>query len=398
MNMTELLMTFRHILLYLCTLGISWLLAGFGPASALSLLTILTLLISSYCDRKAKQLKFVPLLLMALLFLPYFSGLGILSKTVPIIYVSARIFADIHGMSYDQTRSEALAGTAVYAAVALFSSLENASAFFSLTLPVFLLWLALITFMLRLLKNPELQNDRQYLLFSSGISLAMLGIIWALLSETFADFLKKAVTFVYQKILLQPILLFLKGVTWLLRTIYDLFAGFSVSHSEAENPFEGFFEEIGSYNEHYEFFYTEHTDTTWLMILVRVIAVLIVILAAWLIIRHMKKRRTREESGLSFTKESTRPHRRRHDDRDPSSRIRTLYRKYLQLVQKYQIRADGSDASDVIAAKTDAMLKSHDASELRQLWLPVRYGNGSDEDVHRAEELYRSVRKQFREL
>lgn len=398
MNMTELLMTFRHILLYLCTLGISWLLAGFLPSLALAALILLVTSISSFYDEKAKCLRFLPLLLCFLLFLPLFSGIGILSRAVPVIYVSARIIAGIHDMSYDQTRSEALLGTAAYAAVALFSSLENASAFFSLTLPVFLAWLAVMTFMLRLLKNPELQNDRQYLLFSSGISLTMLAIIWALLSKTFADILKNTITFVYQKILLQPILLFLKGVTWLLRTIYDLFAGMSVSGTETENPFEGFFEEIGSYNEHYEFFYTEHTDTTWLMILVRVIAVLIVILIAWLIIRHMKKRRTREESGLSFTRESTRPRRRAQKENNPSSRIRALYRRYLLLVQKYQIPSDGSDASDIVAARTDAMLSSNDASELRKIWLPVRYGSGGDEEAHKAEELYRSIRKQFREL
>ncbi len=398
MNMTEILMTFRHILLYLCTLGISWLLAGFLPSLALAAIIFLAVTISSICDEKAKSLRFLPLLLCLLLFLPAFSSLGILSKAVPVIYACSRIIAGIHGMTYDQTRSEALAGTALYAAVALFSSLENAQAFFSLTLPVFLSWLALATFMLRLLKNPELQNDRQYLLFSSGISLAMLAVIWALLSTTFADLLRNIITFIYQKILLQPILLFLKGVTWLLRTIYDLFAGLSVSGSETENPFEGFFEEIGSYNEHYEFFYTERTDITWLMILVRVIAVLIVILIAWLIIRHMKKRRTREESGLSFTRESTRPRRRHQEENNPSSRIRALYRKYLLLVQKYQIPSDGSDASDVVAAKTDAMLNSKDASKLRKIWLPVRYGSGSDEDAHQAEELYRSIKKQFREL
>lgn len=398
MKMTELLMTFRHILLYFCTLGISWLMAGFLPSSALAALIILISVISSYCDKKAKNLRFLPLLLCSLLFLPFFSDIGTLGKAIPVIYVAARIFAGIRDMSYDQTRSEALLGTAAYAVIALFSSLDNASAFFSLTLPVFLAWLALTTFMLRLLKNPELQNDRQYLLFSSGISLAMLAVIWALLSKTFTDILKNTITFIYQKILLQPILLFLKGVTWLLRTIYDLFAGMSVSGTETENPFDGFFEEIGSYNEHYEFFYTERTDTTWLMILVRVIAVLIVILIAWLIIRHMKKRRTREESGLSFTRESTRPRRRQQNDSNPSSRIRALYRKYLLLVQKYQIPSDGSDASDVVAAKTDAMLNSRDASELRRIWLPVRYGSGTDEDAHKAEELYRSIKKQFREL
>ncbi len=398
MKLNEQLLTLRHLLLYFCTLGLSWLMAGIVPSLLVSLLVFLVISISSLCDEKHENLRYLPLLLWLCLFLPVFSDAGILSKVLPVIYTAARIHARIRTMTYDQSRTELLLGLALYGVVALFSSLENASAFFSLTLPCFLSWLALSTFMLRMLKNPAVLEDRQYLLYSSGISLGMAAVILLMLSDTFADMLNTVITFIYRNLLLTPVLWLLKGFTWLLKAVYDLFAGFSAGASQAENPFEGIFEEIGSYNEHYEFIYTQGGDTTWLMVLVRVLAVLIVVLIAWMIIRRMRKRQTREESGLSFTKESTRQNPRSRHSLNPSSRIRNLYRKYLKLADEWQLIENKSEASDRIAAKTDSLLHSDDASRLRDLWLPVRYGEENDDNVQEAEKLYRSIKKQFREL
>ena len=398
MKWPDYLTVLRHVLLYLCTLGIGWLMAGFMPVLAMILLTMAVVALSSLLKQKNAALRFLPLLLWGFLFLPLFSEVGFVSRTIPVIYTAARIISGIDRMTYDQSRTELFAGCALYAVVALFSSLENAADFFAVTLPCFLAWAALATFQLRLLKNPELQNDRQYLLFSGGISLLMLVIIQVMTSQTFANALKALIRFIYEKILLTPILLMIQGIAWLLQQFFTLLSSIGFSEIHFENDFESVFEEIGSYNEHYEFNYTHGGDLTWLMILTRVIAVLIVILITWLIIRRMRKRRSRTESGLSFTKERSIPHCSSEKDHNPSSRIRTLYRKYLRLASRYQIDTDGRDASDVVAAKTDAMLNSKDASKLRRLWLPVRYGHGSDQEAAEAERLYKSIKKQFRDL
>lgn len=398
MKWPDYLLTLRHVLLYLCTLGIGWLMAGPIPVLILMALTIIVMALPVRLKEKNASLRYLPLLLWGLLFLPVFRNVGFVSRIMPVIYTTARILAGIDRLSYDQSRTELFAGGALYAVVALFSSLENAADFFALTLPCFLAWAALATFQLRLLKNPDLQNDRQYLMFSGGISLLMLVIIQVMTSEVFAKALKALIRFVYEKILLTPILLLIRGIAWLLQQFFTLLENIGFEGIHFENDFESVFEEIGSYNEHYEFNYTHGGDLTWLMILTRVIAVLFVILIAWLIIRRMKKRRSRTESGLTFTKESTVPHRSLEKDHNPSSRIRTLYRKYLKLASRYQIDTDGRDASDIVAAKTDAMLNSKDASKLRRLWLPVRYGHGSDQKAAEAERLYKSIKKQFRDL
>ena len=393
------LLTLRHCLLFLCTFGIPWLAQGILPSLFLIALAVLIVFLSELLCEKKEVLRYVPLVLWALLFLPQFNELGFLSKTIPLLYSIFRIAFKVYTMTYDQSRTELYLGIALYAFVALFSAIENAEAFFSLTLFVFLSWLALSTFMLRMLKNPDLAKDRQFILFSGGVSLGMLGVIYLLLSKQFSSFLKAAIQFIYANILLRPVLWFLQAVTWLFRNLYDLITLGTGTLFNSESEHESVWEEIGNYNQHYNFFYTDGVDRKWLFLLIRILAVLLFILIAWIIVHNIKKRTSREESGLTFTKESgTSRARRKQDDQNPSSRIRTAYRKYLKLLNKQRVTVSGSETSDIIAAKTNSLLHNEDASKLRELWLPVRYGNGDDAKAKEAEQLYRSIKKQFKEL
>lgn len=397
MKWPDLLTICRHVLLYLCTLGISWLFAGPLPAFLMALLTVAVMMLSIILKKHDPGMRWLAMLLWLFLLLPVFENTGFLSRILPVIYTGTRIAANIDSLSYDQTRSELLIGIALYGIVALFSALENAAAFFAMTLPWFLAWLALATFQLRLLRNPDLSHDVRFLSFSAAISLLFLGLVWALLSPRTAELLKALINFVYARILLRPILWFISAVTWLLQQLARLASFLGFAAADHESGFEAVFEEIGSYNEHYDFFYTQGGDTTWLMILVRILAAALIILISWLLIRRMHRRRTRQEASLSFIKEPSR-RRQRHESSEPASRIRLLYRRYLKLADRWQIASDGSQASDRIAERTDALLQSDDASRLRRIWLPVRYGNASDEQAAEAEKLYRRIKKQFREL
>ena len=63
MKLNEQLLTFRHLLLYFCTLGLSWMMAGIVPSLLVFLLVILVISISSLCDEKHENLRYLPLLL-----------------------------------------------------------------------------------------------------------------------------------------------------------------------------------------------------------------------------------------------------------------------------------------------------------------------------------------------
>ena len=51
-----------------------------------------------------------------------------------------------------------------------------------------------------------------------------------------------------------------------------------------------------------------------------------------------------------------------------------------------------------MAKISDSMIGTDESEQLRQLWLPVRYGNAKEKQDKKADELYKSIRRKMNEI
>ena len=133
-----------------------------------------------------------------------------------------------------------------------------------------------------------------------------------------------------------------------------------------------------------------------LMMTGTVIVCILAVIIIYFILKNIRKSSVSPNRNPACRKEKISVYEeRKYRDMNENAGIRKIYRKYLKLCQKQNIIINGSNASDVIAGQTRDIIHTDDADRLRDLWLPVRYGNKEGKDTEEAETLLRKIRKSF---
>lgn len=133
--------------------------------------------------------------------------------------------------------------------------------------------------------------------------------------------------------------------------------------------------------------------------LVRFIALAVVLaLLAYFAVRRI--RRVSQSYGTAGTIErkqiTDRPLTHRKNSA-PLNAVRMLYVKYLRHMKKEGMTTDPCETSEMQAEHADHILQNTWGRQMRDYWLPARYGNAEKADLAGARDLYRKIRRRKRE-
>ena len=122
-------------------------------------------------------------------------------------------------------------------------------------------------------------------------------------------------------------------------------------------------------------------------------------LLVWLVIRRLKKNADEYTARGTIERMDIRtltPDQKKQ--RTPLAGIRALYVRYLRSMKKAGLDIDPADTSLKTAVHADAILQKPWGKQLRQLWLPVRYGRQEEASMKDAKELYKKIRRRQKEI
>ncbi len=405
MNPMALISVIREMCLYLATFG--FITVGMVSLEGSLLILGTAVLCCLICQlyHPDSILKYLPLITCGLMFIRGTAGIQIAAALPVIGYLFLKIRNGHWEASYPAVISTLKAGSAAYGIFLFFLVIyatDVAKGTNTASVPFFALFLILSVFSMRL--------QRDSALISFGSKYRLLSLIPVILTVLLAVLLSSApvralfmmilkligeyvvyplfVVFAYVLLFIVNILKY--PVLWLLRR------GGVQSIDESEMGFES----LGDMTDMFK--PQEVVETPILDMLWRALpAILVLALVIFIVIRISRNTGISTASTGSYHRESiiqSGPKHRTLRDllRPPLTPVREAYRQYLKMCASSQIPADGSLASDEVLRLTSQHIPAEDAEKLRELWLPVRYGNREDNDPAAAKQLIRHIRKQFR--
>ncbi|MBQ1532821.1 MAG: hypothetical protein IIZ57_11805 [Solobacterium sp.] len=405
MNVMAVVSVIREMCLYLATFG--YLTVGMVSLEG-SLLVLGTAVLCCIICRfwhPDSILKYLPLLTCGLMFVRGTAGIQI-AAAVPVIgYLFLKIRNGHWEAGYPAVISTLKAGSAAYGIFLFFLwiyAADVAKGTNTASVPFFALFLILSVFSMRLQRDSALMSfGTKYRLLSliPVILTVVLAFIltspparalFVTLMRLFGEYVVYPLLVVFAYVMLAIVNILKYPVLWLLRR-----AGMhSIDESEMG------FEDLGDMSDIFDT--GEVTGSPILDMLWKALpAILLLVLVIFIIRRISRNTGIGAASAGSYQREAitrTGPKRRTLKDllRPPLSPVREAYRQYLKLCSSSQIPADGSLASDEVLRLSSQHIPAEDARKLRELWLPVRYGNAEDNDPAAAKQLMKNIRKQFR--
>ena len=405
MNVMAVISVIREMCLYLASFG--YLTVGMvSPEGSLLILgTAVLCCVICQLYHPDSILKYLPLITCGLMFIRGTAGIQIAAAVPVIVYLFLKIRNGHWEAGYPAVISTLKAGSAAYGIFMFFLVIyaSNAAKGTNIaSVPFFALFLILSVFSMRLQRDSALMSfGTKYRLLSLvpvilTVLLAVLlssppvRALFVTLMRLFGEYIVYPLLVVFAYIMLIIVNILKYPVLWLLRR------GGMHSIDESEMGFE----DLGDMSDIFDT--GEVTGSPILdMIWKALPAILLLALVIFIIRRISRNTGFSAASSGSYQREAiaqTGPKRRTLKDllRPPLTPVREAYRQYLKLCASSQIPADGSLASDEVLRLTSQHIPAEDAEKLRELWLPVRYGNMEDNDPAAAKQLIRHIRKQFR--
>ena len=374
----------RELLFFLSTFGIRLIMQTEGILAVL--LACICAFACIYANEKGK-LRFLALLLCA--------GMPVLMPSVPtiliMILIIVRCMMQKWEYDYDFTVLETEIMIPVFLIFALFTGFDRE--FMKLGIPVFAGFLCLSMFDLRMLRSLTNTEDFSFTAMNLLLSAALGVFVAVIMIPSFGNLVLLAIGKIYAWCIV-PILKILAGIVGFV--VYGIVRIFLwlvsfIQKEEVEMP-EMEMGEFGDYIPK-EINMTSHPA---LMMTGTVIVCILAVIIIYFILKNIRKSSVSPNRNPAFRKEKISVYEeRKYRDMNENAGIRKIYRKYLKLCQKQNIIINGSNASDVIAGQTRDIIHTDDADRLRDLWLPVRYGNKEGKDTEEAETLLRKIRKSF---
>ncbi len=373
--------------LYLSTMGLP--IAAEGPLSALKVIAVM-IGTAALCFRMREKAKYLPLVLLVLLFVPVFH----FTQIIPAGLMVLRCVSGTWNFSYDNVSTELKAGCGLFGLFMIFGGIGVGMEFIDLALPWFVLFLMTEVFQLRVLRDERLESlDTKYVLYNAAVCLIMGLTVAVLILPGMQKVYAGVITAVYRWTVYPLLHGFGRIIYWILyacAAVIRWFAQFFHFEFEPEIPDM----EIGSPGEGMSFNDgTEGMDARHLLWQLAAL-ILLAVLVFWFI--RIIRRAMRRRQGVMpavirtpFTESGRKTHRQKS-----SSAVRESYRKYLRACAKKNIPAEG--ASDLVAAQTDQLLNDSSGTQLRQMYLPVCYGGQPDTQADEVKQLVRSIRNRFR--
>lgn len=405
MNVMAVISVIREICLYLATFG--YITIGMVSLEGSLLMLGTAVLCCMICQKYHPEsiLKYLPLVTCGLMFIRGTSGIQV-AAAVPVIgYLFLKIRNGHWEAGYPAVISTLKAGSAAYGIFLFFLWIyasDVAKGTNAASVPFFALFLILSVFSMRLQRDSALMSFGTKYRLLSLVPVILTVLLAVLLSSPparalfmtvmrlFGEYVVYPLLVVFAYIMLVIVNILKYPVLWLLRR-----AGMhSIDESEMG------FEDLGDMSDMFDV--EEVTGSPILdMIWKALPAILLLVLVIFIIRRISRNTGITTASSGSYQREAitqTGPKRRTLKDllRPPLTPVREAYRQYLKLCASSQIPADGSLASDEVLRLTSQHIPEEDARKLRELWLPVRYGNTEDNDPAAAKQLMKNIRKQFR--
>ena len=264
------------------------------------------------------------------------------------------------------------------------------------SLPFFLLWCLITVFLLRILRSESFLQEGSFLRYNL-LSMALLAVLaLALVSKGFQYLLMMGIMGIYVYGIL-PILLFVIDAGIFLLNALGRFLGLFIKDLHFEFP-----EQQIDLNLDFSFGEEAAAEAAkrpeWIGFALRTGALLLAGILFFLFLRHFFSRiRPAESSGSSvvrssFTVEGTAKKKKRPFLRRGT---REVYRRFLKACTREGISVRG--ASDEIAAAADRLSEDDLAAQLREIYLPVRYGQKEDLREREAKELLRQWQKEVKQ-
>ena len=380
----------KELCLFFATFGLTYPYEGMAGTLRLTAVFLLCACLCALCGKK--PVRYLSLSALVLLIVP--PGLKIrFTLLLPVLLCVMRCVWNSWDYSYDFSKDELKWGIVLYIFFSIFCMIEAGNDYLNTSLPWFAGFFCLSVFVLRLLRTESDEKpSASYILMNAGIT-ALLGFLICLLllpqfQSAAAGFLSLADRFIFEP--LRELIVWIIGIVFYLPAKFFvwLISRLHVNDMQHVEVFE--ITETGSEANPL----IDGSFVPYVRIAAEAIAALILIAVAVFIVYRMRKTR-RYAASADIVRTSVRSPKHAKGILQLSG-VRSAYRKYLKLCERYRIPLKGR-ASDVIAAKSADMTGSDAPYRLRDLWLPVRYGAQEDTASEEAQRLYRQIKASFRE-
>ena len=267
-------------------------------------------------------------------------------------------------------------------------------------LPAGVVCLACGIWLLRVLRHdPEMLSHSRFILLNAGVLALVLGVVALASTPAVLGAIKTALGFVYQKLIVPPLMLLgylAAGLMWLLSR---LFAGMKLNRTGTEMDGEM---DVGQ-----EQMFGEIAGAEPPEILKAVLTTLFVIgciVIAWRVVRRMmgSGRAAAREQGVRQTRSEGALFKR--DERPPLLRpresraaVRFSYRRFLMLCRRMGITLFDGATSETIAGWAGEFWQEGPLRRLRELYIRARYSpmDVSREMADEAGEIVRQLKKEM---
>ncbi len=385
------------ISLFLATLGVLFS-DGAIPSWLTYLLSILIYTLIHHV-KLSRNVRICFTALFAVLFLlrPSFSTFFYIA---PLVLVTLIHLEDrIHPVSYDTVMDHLKFGGAAFfitsSLVMLLSSGKPAD-YYVAALPYLLIWGWLSVFLLRMLRNTDPAGlGMRYCAINFLLAvLFALGSMF-LLSDTFQNIVLFLVVEILRYLIIPVLVFFARIFSWIFLLLQHLAALLF--------PYIDFNFDVAVFEENANDWSLMESDSTeapdvplWAVYNYRFLLIILFILIAVWILRRI----TREKRSVSKTSvlEREKVEDRRGNPgffRRYGKGTRAVFRRFLDLCRRNNVEIHPSDDTKTIVERTAYETGAVSAEKLRDLYLPVRYGEKKDTHEKEAKELLKQIREEM---
>ncbi len=337
--------------------------------------------------------------LFALLFLlrPSFSTFFYVT---PLVLVTLLHLEDrIHPVSYDAVMDHLKFGGAAFFLtsflVMLLSSGKPAD-YYVAALPYALVWGWLSVFLLRMLRNtdPAGLGMRYFMINFLLAVLFALGSMF-LLSDTFQNIVLFLLVEILRYLIIPVFVLFARIFSWIFLLLQRLAAMIF--------PYIDFNLDVAGFEEGALDWSVMESDSTevqdipqWLIYNGRfVLIILFILLAVWILHRITREKRSVSKTSVLEREKIVEKRGNTGLFRRYGRGTRAMFRRFLDLCRRNYVEIRPSDDTKTIVERAAYETGAMSAEKLRDLYLPVRYGDKKDTYEKEARDLYRQIREEM---
>ena len=277
--------------------------------------------------------------------------------------------------------------------------LRQRTALAAAAFPIGLVFISAAILLMRMLRHDESVLQEKKFMVRNLLSVAgIIAFSLAIGSQTFFDFLKAMISFLYKSIIVPLLMYSIMGILYVFSWIFSLFTG-GEARSFADNPLEldlnfdfGFFEdyeevEVGAGGKILE--YVLYT-----------LAAAIIIFIVVRIFKALSRKSIAEARQADYVETRTslnvsaKPQKKTR--RSASGRIREIYRKLLELCRDRGLEISPNLTSRDVERISSMMFgKPQEAHQMRDIYIKVRYAEEKPDqnDIKDAKALYEAFKK-----